>query len=254
MRTVAIIPARYASSRFPGKPLVDIGGKSMIRRVYERVGRAALIDEVIVATDDERILQHVRAFGGRVRLTRADHRSGTDRCAEVAAELNEVDFVVNVQGDEPFIDPAQIDQVIRPLQAGKAAIATLARPIKKNEELFSPHAVKVVFGPGGQALYFSRSPIPFQRDVPQSAWAAAPLYYKHIGLYGFSLSALLAITRLAPSRYEQAESLEQLRWLEGGYAIHVERTEMETPGIDTPEDLARLLEEGMPSGKYQNDR
>ena len=250
MRTVAIIPARYASSRFPGKPLVDIEGKSMIRRVYERVHRAALIDEVIVATDDERIAGHVRTFGGRVRLTRADHRSGTDRCAEVAAELNGVDFVVNVQGDEPFIDPAQIDQVIRPLQAKKAAIATLARRIEKHEELFSPHAVKVVFAPGGRALYFSRSPIPFRRDVPQAAWAEAPLYYKHIGLYGFSLPALLAVTRLAPSRYEEAESLEQLRWLEGGYAIHVELTEIETPGIDTPEDLARLLKKETPSGNH----
>ncbi len=249
MRTVAIIPARYASSRFPGKPLVDIGGKSMIRRVCEQAGRAELIDEVIVATDDARIYRHVLDFGGQVRMTRPDHRSGTDRCAEVAKELNEVGFVVNVQGDEPFIDPRQIDQIARPLREGKAAITTLARRLEEERELFSPHAVKVVFSAGRRALYFSRSAIPFQRDVPPPQWSRQPLYYKHIGLYGFSLDALLAVTALPPSSYEQAEALEQLRWLEAGWHIHLELTERETPGIDTPEDLDRLRREGSWPGR-----
>lgn len=252
MRTVAIIPARYAASRFPGKPLVDIGGKSMIRRVCEQAGRAELIDEVIVATDDDRIYRHVLDFGGQARMTRTDHRSGTDRCAEVAKKLSGVGFVVNVQGDEPFIDPRQIDQIARPLREGQAAITTLARRIEEERELFSPHAVKVVFTASRQALYFSRSAIPFQRDVSRPEWTQRPLYYKHIGLYGFSLDALLAVTALPLSPYEEAEALEQLRWLEAGWPIHLELTERETRGIDTPEDLQRLQEEGSWPGQ-END-
>jgi len=242
MTTVAIIPARYASSRFPGKPLVEIEGKSMIRRVYEQAAAAALIDEVLVATDDDRIFRHVRAFGGQVRMTRSDHQSGTDRCAEIARELRGVDFVVNVQGDEPFIDPGQIDQVARPLRAGGVSIATLARRIDRQAELFSPNTVKVVFSADRRALYFSRSVIPFQRDRPEGSWIERPLYYKHIGLYGFAIEALLAITHLEPSRYETAESLEQLRWLEAGFHIRIELTDIETLGIDTPEDLRRIDE------------
>ncbi len=252
MRTVAVIPARYASSRFPGKPLVDIGGKSMIRRVCEQAGRAELIDEVIVATDDNRIYRHVLDFGGQARMTRPDHRSGTDRCAEVAKELNGVGFVVNVQGDEPFIDPRQIDQIALPLREGRAAITTLARRIEEERELFSPHAVKVVFATNRRALYFSRSAIPFQRDAPSAEWVQRPLYYKHIGLYGFALDALLAVTALPPSPYEEAEALEQLRWLEAGWPVHLELTDRETPGIDTPEDLQRLLEKGSWPGQ-END-
>ena len=239
MKTIAIIPARYASSRFPGKVLADIGGKSMIQRVYEQVSEAALINEVLVATDDDRIFHHVRGFGGRVAMTRPDHRSGTDRCAEIAAGLTGVDMVINVQGDEPFIDPVQVDGVVGPLLAGKASISTLARPLRRQQDLFDPNVVKAVFSDSGRALYFSRSPVPFLRNTPEAKWVESALHFQHIGLYGFQYRTLLEITRLPPSRYEQAELLEQLRWLEAGYAIHVNITDRETLGVDTPEDLER---------------
>lgn len=211
----------------------------MIQRVFEQVSRAQAVDAVVVATDDERIARHVEAFGGRARLTRPEHPSGTDRCAEVAGELTEYDLVVNVQGDEPFIDPAQIDEVIRPLLSGAAAITTLARPIARSEELFNENVVKVVCDQKQHALYFSRSPIPYLRGAPREEWLNRMLFYKHLGIYGFRRTTLLDLTRLSPSRYEQAEALEQLRWLEAGYRITVGITEGESLGIDTPEDLER---------------
>ncbi len=239
MKTIGIIPARYASSRFPGKPLVDIGGRSMIQRVYERVAAAELVDQVIVATDDERILQNVKAFGGQALMTRLDHQSGTDRCAEVVEQIESAELIVNIQGDEPFIDPEQINQVIRPLKAERVEISTLARRIDQTEELFNANVVKVVLSQAQRALYFSRSPIPYLRNAPQTDWLKHAPYYKHIGLYGFRRSALLEVTTLPVSTYERAESLEQLRWLESGRQIFVGITAGETLGVDTPADLER---------------
>lgn len=211
----------------------------MIRRVYEQVSQAGLVDAVVVATDDVRIYDHVCSFDGIARMTRADHPSGTDRCAEIARELQQFDLVVNVQGDEPFIDPSQIDEVVRPLLEERSLISTLARPIPDTEELFNANIVKVVVNNRQQAMYFSRSPIPFLRGVDQADWVRQVAYYKHLGLYGFRRATLLELTDLPPSSYERAESLEQLRWLEAGYDIFVGFTEQETIGIDTPADLER---------------
>ena len=241
-KTLGIIPARYASTRFPGKPLVDISGKSMIRRVYEQVVAASLIDEVVVATDDSRIYDHVEAFGGKVQMTADTHRSGTDRCAEVANQMDQFDIVVNIQGDEPFINPGQIDQVIQPLlEQPHLGIATLAKQIHDQDALFDSNIVKVVFTQQQQALYFSRSTIPYLRDIPKEDWLEQAKFYKHIGIYGFRRQILLEVAKLVPGILEQYESLEQLRWLEAGHPIHVGVTQWETFGIDRPEDLKRKL-------------
>jgi 3-deoxy-manno-octulosonate cytidylyltransferase (CMP-KDO synthetase) len=239
MKTIGIIPSRYASMRFPGKPLADLGGKSMIRRVYEQATKASSLDEVIVATDDERIVENVESFGGRVLMTRPDHRSGTDRCAEVIALLGDASIAVNIQGDEPFLDPGQIDQVVRLLGEEKSGISTLARPLLHTEELFNANVVKVVMDHHQKALYFSRSPIPYLRHFPQVEWVKQAPYFKHIGLYAFRCEVLRELTELEPSRYERAEALEQLRWLEAGHSIFVGLTETETIGVDTPADLER---------------
>lgn len=242
-KTLAVIPARYASTRFPGKPLVDIRGKSTIRRVYEQANKATLVDEVIVATDDERILEHVQGFGGQVVMTSDQHRSGTDRCAEVAAALSGFDRIINVQGDEPFINPQQIDQVVQPLiEDPEVAIATLAKQLTDPDVLFDPNVVKVVFNALHRALYFSRNTIPYLRDVPRESWLEEAAFYKHIGIYGFKREVLLALAQLEPGVLEQCESLEQLRWLEAGYSIYVGITQWETHGIDRPEDLKKIEE------------
>jgi len=239
---VAVIPARYGSTRFPGKPLVDIRGKSMIQRVWERTQAAPAVGRVVVATDDERIAEHVRAFGGEVMLTRADHRSGTDRCAEVAAQLPEAEVVLNVQGDEPFVHPEQIELLVQTLREHPdCAVATLAKRIEQAHELFSPHVVKVVFSAQQRALYFSRQPIPYVRQTPSEEWIETTAFYKHLGLYAFQRATLLQLAQLPPSALERAESLEQLRWLESGHSIAVGLTTLDTVGIDTPEDLERLL-------------
>ena len=236
-----VIPARYASTRFPGKPLVDIQGKSMIQRVYEQARACKRAAKVIVATDDERIFQHVQAFGGLVEMTNAAHPSGTDRCAEVAKRHPEATFVINVQGDEPFIHPEQIDFLAETLLLSNAPIATLARRIQDAEALQNPNVVKVALAQNGHALYFSRHAIPFLRNnTPQSEWPSQQPYYQHIGLYGFKRSTLLKLARLSPSPLEQSESLEQLRWLENGYRIAVGITPLSSIGIDTPEDLERV--------------
>lgn len=240
-KTLGVIPARYASSRFPGKPLVDIRGKSMIRRVYEQVSKAGMIDAVIVATDDQRIFDHVREFGGNVQFTADTHRSGTDRCAEVAGRETEFDVIINIQGDEPFIDPRQIDQVVKPLRdQDHLEISTLAKKLHDEGTLFNPNVVKVVFDREQKALYFSRSAIPYLRDVDPSLWMDKADFYKHIGIYGFRRSALLAVADETPGRLEQCESLEQLRWLEAGYRIYVGITQWETFGVDHPEDLEKI--------------
>ena len=240
-KALGIIPARYASTRFPGKPLVDIAGKSMVRRVYEQALQAHALGKVIVATDDDRIAEHVRSFGGNVLLTDGNHASGTDRCAEVAAKYPEYHAVVNIQGDEPFLDPEQIDRVAHPLLAGEAGISTLAKQITAKEELENPNVVKVVFGTRRQALYFSRYPIPFLRGQSLETGIEKGFFYKHIGLYGYTQPVLKEISRLPVSALESLESLEQLRWLEHGYTIQVAFTDLETQGIDTPEDLERVL-------------
>ncbi|MCO6494018.1 MAG: 3-deoxy-manno-octulosonate cytidylyltransferase [Phaeodactylibacter sp.] len=242
MKTIGIIPARFASSRFPGKPLADIAGKTVIRRVYEQAQRARRLDELLVATDDHRIREHVEGFGGNVVMTGAHHRSGTERCAEAASRLEDATAIINIQGDEPFIAPEQIDLVAEPLARRQSVqISTLAKRIEREDELHNPNVVKVVFNRQQMALYFSRSTIPFLRDTPPSDWLAHAEYYKHIGLYGFRREVLLELAGLAPSRYERWESLEQLRWLEEGYSIFVNLTDQETIGVDTPEDLARAL-------------
>lgn len=234
---LGVIPARYASTRLPGKPLIDIGGKSMIQRVYEQCLKCDELDEVVVATDDERILQHVQAFGGKVMLTSAEHQSGTDRCAEVANKLAvKYDVVINIQGDEPFIDPEQISKVIGCFDNETVQIASLYKKISREQDAQFPNTVKVVMNHLGNALYFSRSVIPYRRNQ-----AAEIHYYKHIGLYGYRADVLQQITRLQPSMLEQAESLEQLRWLENGFTITMRETQLETLSIDTPDDL-KLVE------------
>lgn len=241
MKTLGIIPARYASTRFPGKPLVEIAGRTMLQRVYDQACKAQLLSEVVIATDDQRIYDHALSFGARVFFTSDQHLSGTDRCAEVAAQFPKYDIIVNIQGDEPFIAPAQIDAVVEPfLQSNAIDIATLAKKIDTGEALFNPNVVKVVRDLEGKALYFSRSPIPYLRKYPESEWADQGLHYKHIGLYSYRRTTLLELTLIPPGIYEQAESLEQLRWLEAGFRIYVGLTTLETIGIDTPEDLHKL--------------
>mgnify|MGYP001176859191 FL=1 len=238
-KSLGIIPARFASTRFPGKPLVDILGKTMIRRVFEQASQAG-ISRVVVATDDERIFNHVKNFSGEVVMTSPDHLSGTDRCAEIANLPRYADFeiIVNIQGDEPFIRPGQIDQVVEFLVQNETfSIATLARQISNQDELFNPNVVKVVFDNNQQALYFSRAAIPFLRNIPQETWLREGEFYKHIGLYAFRRQVLVEIAALPVGGLEKNESLEQLRWLENGYKIGIALTDFESFGIDTPDDL-----------------
>lgn len=242
MRVVAIIPARYASTRFPGKPLVDIGGKSMIQRVVEQVQSCSVVAEVMVATDDERIQQHVTTLGVQCIMTSPNHPSGTDRCLE-AYELSglQADCILNVQGDEPFVDAEQLNALAQLIARPEVSIATLAKKITDAETLFDPSKVKVVMNAHSQALYFSRQAIPHQRDRKQEDWLKYHTYYKHIGLYAFKPDTLRAICELQSSTLEKAESLEQLRWLENGYSIAVAETDIETPSVDTPADLESIL-------------
>lgn len=252
MNAVALIPARYASSRFPGKALIDLGGKTMIQRVYERAASVALFSEVIVATDDERICSAVRAFGGKAVITSTAHRSGTDRCAEVVRTLDTVpEVVVNVQGDEPFLAPAQLELLTECFRDPATQIATLVKKISDTETLENPNTPKVVQDTRGRAIYFSRHPIPYQRGVEVSGWLDHVDYYKHIGVYGYRTDVLLEIVKLPMGRLEQAESLEQLRWLENGYTIQIAETTAESVAIDTPEDLARVRRM-METGEYQD--
>lgn len=213
----------------------------MIQRVYEQARKSSSIERVIVATDDQRIFDHVHAFGGEVLMTSSDHRSGTDRCAEVAARLPEFELVINIQGDEPFIRPQQIDLAVAPLlQIPDAQIATLAKQITDIEMVHNPNVVKVVCSLHGRALYFSRNPIPYVRDRRPEEWLETGRFFKHIGLYAFKSSVLQKIAQLPPSELESMEGLEQLRWLENGYSIEVSFTSEETLGIDRPEDLEKV--------------
>lgn len=243
MKIAAIIPARYASTRFPGKPLVDMDGKPMIRRVYEQVSK--VLDDVYVATDDERIHAAVRQFGGEAVITSDRHRSGTDRCQEAVSLIEKpYDVILNIQGDEPFIDPSQIRLLIACFETPETELATLVKPFGQDdtvETLFDPSSPKVVLNNRGEAIYFSRSVIPFIRDADRAEWHRRHQYYKHLGVYGYRTDILHQITQLPPSELERAESLEQLRWIEHGYRIKVAITACETIGIDTVEDLQRAL-------------
>jgi 3-deoxy-manno-octulosonate cytidylyltransferase (CMP-KDO synthetase) len=238
---LGIIPARYSSTRFPGKPLVDIAGKSMIQRVYEQSQKCHLLNDVIVATDDDRIFDHVLAFGGKAVMTSPHHQSGTDRCAEVAEKYPDFGVIVNIQGDEPYISPEQISKVILCFDTPGTQIATLVKKVENNEELFNPNSPKVVINKNSEAIYFSRSPLPHIRGQEQENWLQHFTYFKHIGIYGYRADILASITKLPVSSLEKAESLEQLRWIENGYHIKVAETELETFAIDTPEDLKKLI-------------
>jgi 3-deoxy-manno-octulosonate cytidylyltransferase (CMP-KDO synthetase) len=243
MKTIGIIPARYASNRLPGKPLLDLEGKTLIQRVYEQVVSADL-DEVVVATDDDRIYRHVEKFGGKSVLTSSNHPSGTDRIAEALEKLEAAgqnfEVVLNVQGDEPFIDPRHLQTLISCFSdQSTVRIATLATPIRQPERLLDPNCVKVVRGKTGKALYFSRQAIPYARDHQPTEWLSTFSYLQHLGVYGFRSETLKQIVQWEPTALERTESLEQLRWLDHGLSIQVELVEESGFGIDTPEDLVR---------------
>lgn len=246
MKILGIIPARFSSARFPGKPLALINGKTMIRRVYEQSEKAATIDKVVVATDDARIYDHVKDFGGQVVMTFVSHQNGTSRCAEVIEILEttgqhlQFDVVINIQGDEPYIDPLQIDKVAGIFDDPTAQIGTLVKKITGKDDLFNPNVVKAVFDNNRNALYFSRQPIPFLRDIPQEEWGVKNRFYKHIGIYGYRTEILKKLVDLPPAPLEKSEKLEQLRWLENDYPVKVEITDRESIAVDTPDDLSKF--------------
>ncbi|GAB2629679.1 3-deoxy-manno-octulosonate cytidylyltransferase [Emticicia sediminis] len=242
MKILGIIPARFASSRFPGKPLADIGGKSMIQRVYEQALKAKSLSKVVVATDDSRIFDHVIGFGGEAYMTAENHPSGTDRCFEAlqkAGGSSKFDYIINIQGDEPFIDPETIEQMAKLLDF-KTEIATAVKKINDYSTLFDPNVVKAVLTMRKQCLYFSRQTVPYVRGHEPEAWLEHADFYKHIGLYAYRNDVLEQISHLPPSPLENTEKLEQLRWLGYGYKIYATITNYESIGVDTPEDLEKL--------------
>lgn len=243
MDIIGIIPARYASTRFPGKPLVDIAGKTMIQRVVEQCKKSKALTKVIVATDDQRIYDHIKRLGHEVYMTKPEHKNGTERCHE-ALQLDggNYDYVINIQGDEPFIDPEQIDLLASILDR-KTEIATLIKGIDDIADLQSSNVIKALKADSGLALYFSRSSIPFMRNIPTEDWMKSHQHYKHIGIYAYRVDVLAKLVTLAPTPLELAESLEQLRWIENGYRIKTAITSIETIGIDAPEDLEKALRE-----------
>ena len=240
MKVLGIIPARYASSRFPGKPLIDLKGKTMIQRVYEGAIKSKLINLIVVATDDTRIRDEVLRFGGNVEMTSEKHNSGTDRCAEVAKKYPEYDLIVNIQGDEPLVDFRQLDQLIQVFEKESIQIATLATKKITREELENPNRIKIVIDKNNSALYFSRSVIPNQLNYKDDGLSSYP-FLRHIGLYAYRRDTLFLIAKLPVSLLEKIESLEQLRWLYNGFSIHVSETTIETPNIDTIEDVEIVL-------------
>lgn len=238
MNFIGIIPARFQSTRFPGKPLALLGGQTIIQRVYENTKKA--LAEVYVATDDERIYNAVEAFGGKAVYTSPDHQSGTDRCAEAAQKIAgqiQFDVVINIQGDEPFIRTEQIEGLKDCFNFPETEIATLIKPITNPAEITNINRPKVVINKSQEAMYFSRSPIPFVRDAHPEEWIGRNTFYSHIGMYAYRFDVLLELTKLSVGILEKAESLEQLRWLENGYRIKTAQTSFENIGIDTPEDL-----------------
>ncbi|WP_455260091.1 3-deoxy-manno-octulosonate cytidylyltransferase [Prevotella jejuni] len=241
MKFIGIIPARYSSSRFPGKPLAILGGKPVIEHVYRQV--SSVLEDVFVATDDQRIYDAVEAFGGKAIMTRSDHKSGTDRICEALEKVGgSFDVVINIQGDEPFIQKSQLETVMQCFDDPRTQIATLGKPFESMEAVENPNSPKIVLDNDGYALYFSRSVIPFVRGKEHEEWLSHFPYLKHIGLYAYRTEVLMEISKLPQSTLELAESLEQLRWLQNGYKIKVGLTDVETIGIDTPEDLQRAEE------------
>ena len=241
MKFMAIIPARYASTRYPGKPLAILGGKTVIQRVYEQV--KSVLDDVYVATDDDRIYNTVTDFGGKAVMTRADHKSGTDRIEEAAEKIGlDADVIINVQGDEPFIQPSQIETLMQLFDAPETQIGTLGKPFESIDAVENPNSPKIVTDNRGFALYFSRSVIPYIRGKERDSWFEEYPFLKHLGVYAYRREVLAEVTKLPMSSLEKAESLEQLRWLQNGYRIRVGLTDIETVGIDTPEDLTRAEE------------
>ena len=241
MKFIGIIPARYSSSRFPGKPLAILGGKPVIEHVYRQV--SSVMEDVFVATDDQRIYDAVEAFGGKAIMTRSDHKSGTDRICEALEKVGgSFDVVINIQGDEPFIQKSQLETVMQCFDDPRTQIATLGKPFESMEAVENPNSPKIVLDNDGYALYFSRSVIPFVRGKEYEEWLSHFPYLKHIGLYAYRTEVLMEVSKLPQSTLELAESLEQLRWLQNGYKIKVGLTNVETIGIDTPEDLQRAEE------------
>jgi 3-deoxy-manno-octulosonate cytidylyltransferase (CMP-KDO synthetase) len=241
MKIIGIIPARYASTRFPGKPLVDIAGKSMIQRVYEQAKKSTYLTEVVVATDDQRIAQHVKKFGGEAVMTSDQHQSGTDRCFEAMNIFGaSADVIINIQGDEPFIHPAQIDEIASCFLVPGVQIATLVKKIDSTTDLFNVNIPKVILNKNKEAIYFSRQTIPAIRGKKEEEWMLHQTFYKHIGIYAYQVSVLAEITALKPASLEIAEGLEQLRWIENGYKIKVELTDYESVAVDVPDDLKKL--------------
>jgi 3-deoxy-manno-octulosonate cytidylyltransferase (CMP-KDO synthetase) len=238
MRCIGIIPARYASSRFPGKPLIDLNGKTMIQRVYEGALKSELLSEVIVATDDDRIFAEVERFGGKVMMTSEDHRTGTDRCGEVASQI-EAEVVINIQGDEPLIDYRQLDQLLEAFKDENVQIATLGIADVSEEDKANPNRIKLVLNHQNDALYFSRSSVPNEHHSKPEDRESFP-FFRHIGVYAYRRDTLLELVKLAPTKLEKIESLEQLRWMYYGYSIRVVETDIETPNIDVPEDVEKV--------------
>lgn len=238
MRILGVIPSRYNSSRFPGKPLAQIGGHSMISRVYAQALKVPELTDVLVATDDKRIADHIKELSGKVILTSPEHPSGTDRCYEAYSLMHEhYDVVINIQGDEPFIHPEQVSTLCKLFEDAGVQIGTLVKEIKAAAELFNPNSPKVVLDTYNNALYFSRTPVPYLHNVNPEQWPEKHKYYRHIGLYGYRSEILVEIARLKQGKLEKAESLEQLRWLENGYRIRVGFTSQESVAVDTPQDL-----------------
>ncbi len=242
MKTLAIIPARYDSSRFPGKPLIDLKGKTMIQRVYQQTSKASLVDKVIVATDDTRILNAVNAFGGACIMTSPNHSSGTERCGEVIDNYTDYDIIINVQGDEPLIQPQQIDSVLQLFALENTYIATAIKKINKVDDIQNPNRIKVVVNGKNEALYFSRSPIPHIANIPFENWLEHNTFWKHIGIYAWRTKTLKELINLPVTDLEKLESLEQLRWLFHGYQIKTVETTIETPNIDVPADVKKVID------------
>lgn len=244
MNILAIIPSRYASTRFPGKPLAIINGKTMIRNVYERVSE--IVDDVIIATDDYRIEEEAKSFNANYVMTSKEHKSGTDRCAEALLSYENLnnkkfDAVINIQGDEPFIEAEHIKKVLNIIKKKETQIASLVKKIEVNDDIFNPDKPKVIINKNNDAIYFSRSPIPYIRDTEKNNWHKKHTFYKHIGIYAYKSNILSEITKLKQSSLEQAESLEQNRWIENNYTITIDYTELESLSIDTKEDLQKAL-------------
>lgn len=237
MNILGIIPARYGSTRLPGKPLMTIGGKTIIRRVYEQASRCLSLDKVVVATDDQRILDEVKSFGGEAIMTSSRHRNGTERCAEVIQRY-EANFVINIQGDEPFIAPEQID-LLAGIMTQETELGTLVRKVDNLESLDDPARMKVLVDAQFNAIYFSRQAVPFIRDYPKHEWLQHHVFYQHVCIYSYRTDVLQQIVKLSPTPLEVAESLEQLRWIENGYQIKLAETELDAIGIDTPADLEK---------------